>query len=324
MKKLLVTGTFTKDEDSEELIKSALKPLVSEFDVCLVTHSPVSRELQSMVKYHIYDHRNEMIPNAPTFHIFANVDSFYFQSHHVAGTPNHSYAIYRSYINAVLLLKDYYDDFFYVEGDCLFSKEDIIKLKEFPEICKKDNKEALFFTEPDMLHTLFFYSKMDFFVNTFPLLKTADDYINYCEKIGSWRSLENFMLRCVIHKNVLEKIYDAGTKNGYFSTSKVNLSMCDGTVENKFPPHDSHVVCVENTEEMAFIYLSREAGPKEETDVFLDGEKIYTIPAGPHINAIKINPKNDQFYIKIGKWPSKEYRKSDILKAKNIDYVRFK
>ena len=324
MKKLLVIGTFTKDEDSEELIKSALKPLVSEFDVCLVTHSPVSRELQSMVKYHIYDHRNEMIPNSPTFHIWADCHSFYFQSHHVAGIPNHSYAIYRSYTNAVLLLKDYYDDFFYVEGDCVFSKEDVDKLKEFSTICERENKEALFFTEPDMLHTLFFYSKMDFFVNTFPLLKTADDYINYCEKIGSWRSLENFMLRCAINKNVLEKIYDAGTKNGYFSNSKMNIVSFDGTNDNKSPPYDSHVVCVENTEEIAFIYLCWKDDFKEDMDVFLDEEKIYTAPAGPHMNAIKINPKNEYFQIKIGKWPAKVYRIGDILKSKSIDFVRYK
>lgn len=325
MKKLLIIGTYIKNEITEKLVKSALVPLVSEFDVCLVTHSPVSKELQSMVKYYVYDYRNDMIPNSPTFHIWADHPSFYFHSHHVAGTPNHSYAIYRSLMNAILLLKSCYEDFIYIEGDCVFSKEDVEKLKEFPEICQKEKKEALFFTDIDkeMFHSIIFYSTMDFFKNTFPLLKTSKEYLDYCEKMNSWRSLENFMFKCIIHSNVMDQIYDAKNIKKYFSNSKINLSTFDGNSENKFPPYDSHVVCVENSEEIALIFLSKNT-VDEEMDVFLDDEKIYTILTESHAIAIKINPKNEQFYIKIGKWPAKEYRKSDILNTKNIDYVRFK
>jgi len=325
-KKLLITSAYIKDEAGESMVKSVLKPLVSEFDVCLTTHSPMSKEIQSMVKYYVYDHRNEIIPNPPSFHVWGDCSTFYFKSHHVAGSANHGYAIYRSYMNAIQLVGDYYDELIFVEGDCIFSQRDLERLKEFPLICQRENKDALFFTMPHMLRTIFFYCKMDFFKKCFPIIKTPQEYLDHCEKIGSWRALENFMLQCVRHNGLLDKVYDAGEAEGYFDTSEIDVSSFGTRQKQKDGQFnfESHVLCIENTNEIAFAYLCWDGSVNQEMDVLLDGEKIYTIPAGDFQHAFKITPKNDYFYIKIGNFEPKLYNKTSILHNGYTSFVRLK
>lgn len=324
-KTLLITSAYIKNEDGENMVKSALKPLISEFDVCVATHSPMSKEIQSMVKYYIYDHRNDIVPNHPSFHVWADYPSFYFKSYHVSDFPNPAYAIYRSYMNAVHLLADYYDDFIFVEGDCIFSVEDVEKLKNFKSTCERENKDAFFFVYPEMLSTLFFYSKISFFKECFPLLKTPDEYLNHCEKVGSWRVLENFMFKCVENKNALDRIYNGGKKDGYFENSIIGLTSSSDAINGCVArEYSAYVLNVENTDEIAFLYICSQAGVFEEMDVLLDGEKVYTIPAGPHAHAFKINPKNEDFFVKIGTAPAKKYNKTFIFENRNVTFIRFK
>ena len=69
-------------------------------------------------------------------------------------------------MNSLYLSNHSYESFIYVEGDAIFSKEDISKLKNLKIICEKDKKEALFFKYPDFLSSVVFYSSIDFFKNT--------------------------------------------------------------------------------------------------------------------------------------------------------------
>lgn len=324
-KQLLITSVYVKNEAGENMVKSALKSLISEFDVCMATHSPLSKDIQSMLKYYIYDHRNEIIQNHPSFHVWADYPSFYFKSHHVSHLPNPSYAIYKSYMNAVHLLSDYYDDFVFLEGDCIFSPEDVEKLKNFKSICEKENKDAFFFVYPEMLSTLFFYSKMSFFKECFPILKTPEEYLNYCDKIGSWRSLENFMFKCVEHKNALNRIHNGGNKENYFDKSLIGLTSSSDAINGCIArEYTAYILNVENTDEIAFLYICDKEGVSEEMDVLLDGEKIYTIPKGIHANVLKINPKNEDFFVKIGDNPEIKYNKTFIFQNRNVTYVRIK
>jgi hypothetical protein len=124
-KPLLITSSYPSTEEGEKILKSVLEQLKDDFDILLATHCPTSKDIQSMVKYYIYDHRNEMIDQDPQVHFWADYPKFFFKIHKEEGTKHHSYAVYRSLMNAVYLMQDYYDDFIYIEGDCLFSKEDL-------------------------------------------------------------------------------------------------------------------------------------------------------------------------------------------------------
>jgi hypothetical protein len=170
-KPLLITSEYIKDEAGENMVKAALKPLIPHFDICMTTHSPMSKEIQSIVKYYVYDHRNEFVDPKLELDIWSDCPSFYFTFPQYM-PPIHSYAVYRAYMNAVSLMKDYYEDFTYLESDCVLTEEDVERLKDLKKICERENKEALFFKNPNSSTSLlFFYCKMSFFEEIFPKLK---------------------------------------------------------------------------------------------------------------------------------------------------------
>lgn len=326
-KPLLITSAYPSTEDGERILKSVLAQLQDDFDILLATHCPVSKEIQGMVKYFVYDHRNEMINQDPQMHFWADYPSFYFKIHKEEGTKHHSYAVFRSIMNAVYLMEDYYDDFIYLEGDCLMSKEDILKLKEFRQICIREDKDAIFFKFYEFISSLVFYSKMKFFREVYAFPRTAEEYEQHSKNIGSYGTLENFLYKSVDTKNAFDRVYQLENKNmaEYFSTSKLGINtFLDGKVIYE-QAYFSDVARLENSREMAFVYISNSASTFEkEMDVFVDDEKICTLPTGPHATVIRINPKNEEFLVRFGQSRVRKYRKSWIFNDKNPSFARFK
>lgn len=326
-KPLLITSSHPSTEDGERILKSVLGQLVDEFDVLLASHCPVNKELQQMVKYFVYDHRNEMIDQDPQVHFWADYPKFFFKIHKEEGTKHHSYAVFRSMMNAVYLMGDYYDDFVYIEGDCFFSKEDILKLKQFRTICNYEKKEAVFFKYPEFLSSLIFYSKMKFFKEIYAFPKTAQEYEKHCKNIHSYGTLENFLYQSIQHKNAFDRVYGIENANmaSYFKTSNLGINtFLDGKVVYEHP-YFTDVAKIENSKNMAFVYLTNSSNAfGKEMEVFLDDEKIHTLPIGPTAIAIPITPKNDEFSIRFGDHRIRKYRKSWILKETNPSFVRLK
>lgn len=326
-KPLLITSSHPSTEDGERILKSVLGQLTDDFDVLLASHCPVNKELQQMVKYFVYDHRNEMIDQDPQVHFWADYPKFFFKIHKEEGTKHHSYAVFRSMMNAVYLMSDYYDDFVYIEGDCFFSKEDILKLKQFRTICNYEKKEAVFFKYHEFLSSLIFYSKMKFFKEIYAFPKTSQEYEKHCKNIHSYGTLENFLYQSIQHKNAFDRVYGIENANmaEYFKTSNLGINtFLDGKVVYEHP-YFTDVAKIESSKNMAFVYLTNSSNAfGKEMEVFLDDEKIYTLPVGPTAIVVPINPKNDEFSIRFGDHRIRKYRKSWILKETNPSFVRLK
>jgi len=326
-KQLLITSAYPSTDDGEKILISVLERLTDEFDVLLAAHCPVSKQIQNMVKYFVYDHRNEMIDQDSSVHFWADYPQFYFKIYREE-SKHHSYAVFRSIMNAVYLMQDYYDDFIYIEGDCLFSKEDINKLKQFRTICRYEEKEALFFKYPEFLSSLVFYSKMKFFRDIYPFPKTPTEYEKVCKSMGSYGTLENFLYKSIETKGALPLIYAMeNTKMAnFFNTSNLGINtFLDGKVVYQHP-YFTDVARIEGSgEKLAFCYITNEENTFEEPmDVYLDDTKITTLPTGAHARVISIDPKNDDFCIRFGTHRVRRYNKSRILDPKRQSFVKIK
>lgn len=327
-KPLLITSSYPSTEEGEKILKSVLGRLTEDFDVLLATHCPTSKDIQSMVKYYVYDHRNEMIDQDPQVHFWADYPKFFFKIHKEEGNKHHSYAVFRSLMNAVDLIGNYYEDFIYIEGDCLFSKEDILKLKQFRTICEYENKEAVFFKYHQFLSSLIFYSKMKFFKDVYTFPKTSDEYEKHCKAIGSYGTLENFLYQSIEHKQAYDRVYAIENANmaEYFNTSNLGINtFLDGKVVYEHPYFTDVAKLDGTTGDVAFCYISNgEHTFESPVDVYLDEEKIITLPTGPHATVLKIEPKNDEFSIRFGNYRARKYRKNWILNPKNLSYALLK
>lgn len=326
-KQLLVTSAYIRDVAGEELVKSVLSRFIAHFDVLLVTHSPMGKEIQSMVNYYVYDYRNEILDENPSVHLWADYPEFYFRLHKM-NSKHHSFAVFRNLANAVNLIRDSYDDFIYIEGDCLMSEKDIEKLKEFPSICKRGGKDALFFLYPEFLSTLMFYSKINFFVDTFMSPKNIEEYKARSKVVGSFETLENFLFSSVRYTDSFNKVHSIEIENtaDYFDTSTLSISAFSNGEVVLDCRYVLDVVRVENTiDKMCVCYLANGDNTfTEPVDMYLDDEKIATLPIGRSVLAIPINPANDTFCIKIGTRITRKYKKNTIFDTNNLSFIKFK
>lgn len=335
-KDLLIIGAYPSTDKSSELIYRTISQLNNHFDVALTTHCPADKNIQQIVKYYIYDHRNEMVPDDPTIYTWADYPTFFCKLFATGNKKSHhSYAVFLLIINAIKMLGDYYDSFYYVEGDCLFSDEDVLKLKSFKDICKQNEKEAMFFTfGGNFLSALAFFCKTEFFKKAFPFLNSSEEYTNHCQNIQSFGIIENFFYQNLYTKNMINDVY---TINGnitgideYFPTSKIGLtSMINGETVFDIPYNSDYLINVariENTQELAMIYLNENNNfnpDKFVPEIYMDGQLLTTVQGGKCAIAIPIFPKNNGFTITHGNKVCK-FKKELILDPSNESIVILK
>jgi hypothetical protein len=275
-KDLVVIGGYPSTDSRKQTLKDTILSLNQHFDILLVTHYPADAEIQSLVNYYIYDIRNEFFINESVYFYTYN-PKFYLEYYYGEnGHNHHSYAVYRSMMNAVSFIKDYYDGFYYIEGDSVFSEKDIEQLKNIKTEVTKNNKEAFFFLIDNCIQTIFFYTKTEFFNKVFPICKTVDDYKNLCNQIGSFEVLENFFY-CNLKQNdylnntlLMEtQVYD------YFINSKININRLKEN-NNQF---DIKILKIKNSSNFAYFYMNSSGDSYENQyeDLYINDKFINTI-----------------------------------------------
>lgn len=322
-KDLIIVGSYPNTQKGIEILKSCLESLINDFDLLLSTHYPVDIELQNLINYYIYDIKNDFIKNKNWF-FWADYPNFYCESHTDENYVRHDFAVYRQIINGINFAKDYYDSFFYLEGDCIFEKTDIERIKQLKYDAVKENKKAAFFCFPDFISTTVFYSDIKFFVETFPITKTINEYNLSCETISSNYLLENFFhnnLKVNQKENYVLKLENIQPTD-YFKNSKLGLSVVNNGETQFNGGFFSDVVRVENTDELALVYVSNIATIyKEPLKLKLNNQLICDIPNGNLGFVIRLYPDSDNFILSIEDIDFK-YNKEKILQSKS--FVRFK
>jgi hypothetical protein len=332
MKELLIVGAYVRTEESEAVLSKAIERVSPHFDIALVTHTPVSQKIQEQVKYFIYDQRNELMYDKISTVFWGDYGWFYYEIHPDGTRAYHSFAMYRSLTNAIKLLSAEYDCFTYIEGDSIYSPEDVITLKNMRDLAKSKNKRAMFISYGDFLSTNVFYSEMEFFRDSFKFFKNSDEFIEASRLVGSHGLLENYLYKAGEHLGILKDINildgmdkpDGTPGERLFKSSEINKHSSVGKGESKPIPYFFEVVKIEGTTDLALIYLnhSKEADT-ENYPFYIDDDFVQNLGAVSYFNVIKIFPKKEQFCVKIGD-NKIMFDKSKILNQSNKSFLRFK
>lgn len=320
-KDLVILGAYPSSEKSKQLLKSCISSLGQDFDIMVCTHYPVDIETQNMIKYYIYDYRNEMIVNEDVY-IYGDCDQFYFQGY-IEGSANHpGFAIYRSIMNGLRFAKDYYKKFYYIESDSIFSKSDIEKIKNLTNQYEILGKRGWFFELDTVLNSNIFCCDIDFFLETFPHCKTVDDYNSLCNKVGSFGILENF-LYCVINSsNKLDNLLTI--KNFHFTKYFNESKMCLATYreDGMVYPFELRIVKVENTDKIAYVYVNDNVNSTNETIDFKINDIIAKkLPLSRTYLSEVINSDSDVFIMTVGNY-TRKYTRDEIFNSRS--FIRFK
>lgn len=224
MKKLIVIGSYPNTPRKEEVLISEIKSLKSiGFDFMLVSHYPVSSEIQHMVDYYIYEKNQILTPLDKTTYYWFKTDFFILR----VNNSRHALPICQNMYNAFKMaeLKDY-DFVFFAENDNIFSEEDSIKLSGLVDEAITNNKSGIFFKPHDyqdnhskVYETQMFGINPKRFNEIFKIPLNGDDFFTHPDypvslELGFYNSLKDFESEFII---VDEHSYN------YFKTSEVNI-----------------------------------------------------------------------------------------------------
>lgn len=198
---LVVIGTYPDTKAREDLtvecIESAKKlgrPIM------LVSHYPVSKEVQEMVDYYIYDKHNPLTHHS-YYNRFTRSQEDYSVEMRIEGNSNQSLTVLTNLINAGKAAKGLgYTKMFYVTFDHVISPFDYSTIDTYFGKLSGEWKAVLAtlntpFGKGVQTNGMFF--KTDFVTTLLDDVRTPEEYNILCESIGAQNFLEDYMMKKV-------------------------------------------------------------------------------------------------------------------------------
>jgi hypothetical protein len=314
---LIIIGSYPKEKEVIEVLKSCIKQLNDKYDTLLVSHYPVDSSIQELVTYCIYDRHNDLIHNPSTF-FYMDYPEYYIQTNFNNRFGSNAYSVLTSIMNGISLIKDKYTHFFYIEGDGIIATEDICKLDLLKEICISKNKGAFFFTGTEYFYTLLFFSNTKFFIDNVVVPKTSKEYLNRLPQINSHGALENYLY----HSFKEDDIYTLETSpKNYFNNSIIGaLDFSSGKVQKKDYAVD--LVKHKTSDNIFFIYSNTSPTPEnKKLNVTIDNNYNFTLENNNYSMYLHIVPSSDVIKLQINNTVI-EYNVKDIINnlASYIDF----
>lgn len=174
----IIIGAYPNNSYCQDFLLENLKSLSGKFKICLSTHYPCDPAILNYVDYFIYDKNNYMFKRlaGTSWNFFGN---WGFVSQPKECRIDHSLSVVYQIYNFLPLLKSRgVENFYYIEGDCIFG--DTSEIDRLKQLVKKEvvdkNKKFFIFEEGGYISMTVFYSNIDFFKKLIPFFKNTDEY----------------------------------------------------------------------------------------------------------------------------------------------------
>ena len=206
-REIIIVGTWPNLKSRVQLTKDtidSLKPLGRK--IMLVSHYPVDDDIQKMVDYYIYDEHNPLTHHSYYTRFYKYTDDYHAEIN-INGlkNTNQSLTVLTNLFNGAKAAKSLgYEAFFYTTYDVVLDQRDIPQVEKAFDI---DSKEPyLYKAYLASLNTPFgkgiqtngMAFMIDFFLNTFDDVRTAEEYNNICQNIGAQNFLEDYLTKKLI------------------------------------------------------------------------------------------------------------------------------
>ena len=190
--------TSTRIKLTKECVESFRK---TKRKILLVSHYPVSEEIQRMVDYYVYDEKNVMITNSYYNH-FYNYKHNYDVNINLNGLekPNQSLAAMNNFHNGVKFAKSIgASKVMIVTYDVILQDQDLPLIENY--FNKLDEwKCCIAFMDTDLgkgVETTSMVFRTDYFLDIFPDIRNEFTFNKQCELIGAQNFLEDYMYKTI-------------------------------------------------------------------------------------------------------------------------------
>jgi glycosyltransferase involved in cell wall biosynthesis len=205
-KQLIAIGTYPNTKERESLTVECLDD-VADFgrDTLLVSHLPVSENLQKLADYYIYDKRNVMVKHSYYNRFFNHTPNYQAEIYiNELKDTNQSLAVLMNLFNVAKFAKAHgYEHFYYNTFDVPYSENDSDKIDlYFDKLTQHDAVLAKIKTDlGEGINTNGMFFRTDFFLQTFHDVETEFQYNHVCGKIGAHNFLEDYLAKALIGKD---------------------------------------------------------------------------------------------------------------------------
>lgn len=179
MNKIIIISSYPSTKCDEEILIKTIDSLTNiGYKTMLVSHLPISVDIQKKVNYFLYDFENTMIPS---------LSYFWFCTQNFKVTVNnigHMVAICKNMINGIGMAKNLgFDYFFYTESDNIISHLDQHSFDDLLNQMISEDKKMIFhkFNNGDTFgyNTILFGGCTEYFANNINLPKNTEEYYKY-------------------------------------------------------------------------------------------------------------------------------------------------
>jgi hypothetical protein len=204
---LIILGTYPNLKSRIQLTKDTIKSLkIVGRDILLISHLPADIDIQNLVEHYIYDKYNPLTHHSYYTRFFRNTDEYYAEIN-INGLKysNQSLCVYTNLITAAKYAKQMgYKRFFYTTYDVILHEKDFDIIEESYKSVQ--NSKGAFLGTLDTpfgkgIQTNGMTFDVDYFLQAFEDVRTADKYNELCEKVGAQNFLEDFLIKVITKNN---------------------------------------------------------------------------------------------------------------------------
>lgn len=211
---IIVIGTYPNLKSRVQFTKDTLESLKSlNRKILLISHYPVDFETQKLVDYYIYDATNPLCHHSYYTRFYRSTNDYYSEVN-INGLKysNQSLTVLVNLFTAAKFAKNLgFKSFFYSTYDVIIHENDIPEIENgFTQV--NSNYDAYLgslntpFDKGIQTNGMFY--NIDFFLNTFDDVNTADEYNKACELANCQNFLEDYLIKKVSNKNKVKIVHN--------------------------------------------------------------------------------------------------------------------
>lgn len=269
-KVISIIDCFVHDQTVENNLKSCVTKLKSEgHDILLVSNTVINPEVLKLVDYHLYDKRNQLFSKEypGTQDVDFWTDNQTFTVHNIkSGLQKHGLPVLINLFNSLRLAKELgYTHFQRFETDDLFGPMSLKWIGKVPQIVEKLGTKGFFYANhghnPPDVSFHYFYSDIQFFLDTVSNIKCEEDYDKYLMEIQgnlNFRIVEVFLydqLKKSMDDSLLI-IGDGSTMSTDFPDTTWNTVSSASNMSSKYKGCLTGIYrAYRNEQEQDFLYL---------------------------------------------------------------------
>lgn len=223
---IIIIGTYPNTKKREELTIECITSLKRlDRKIMLVSHYPVSIEIQKLVDFYVFDEHNPLTHHSYYTHFYRDTHEYYAQVN-INGLKdtNQSLAVLTNLYNGMKLAKiEGYKRAFYITFDVIVHRDDFQAINQ--SFKKVDEDKFAYLATLDtpfgkgiQTNGMTFY--IDKFISTFADVRSPEEFNQECKVLNCHNFLEDYLMKAisVCHENTYTLINNVGgtflTKSG--------------------------------------------------------------------------------------------------------------